>query len=59
MEGQSQKAVEISDSMVQLSESSSQTAAFLREVNGTIAQLNETAQMLQNEILSFKLDEEH
>lgn len=51
--------MEISDSMVQLSESSSQTAAFLREFNGTIAQLNETAQMLQNEILSFKLDEEH
>ena len=43
--------------MVQLSESSSQTAASLREVNGAIAQLNETAQTLQNEISYFKFDE--
>jgi methyl-accepting chemotaxis protein WspA len=47
--------VQISDTMVQLSGASSQSAASLREVNGAIAQLNETAQSLRYEVSRFKV----
>jgi len=55
MEGQSQGAVQISDAMVQLSEASCQTADSLREINGAIAQLNEAAQGLRQEISRFQV----
>jgi len=41
--------------MVYLSESSSQTAGVLREINGAISQLNEASQGLRQEIYRFKV----
>jgi methyl-accepting chemotaxis protein WspA len=55
VDAQSQGAVQISEAMLQLTEASSQSAASLREVNGAIAQLNEAAQILRQEVSRFKL----
>lgn len=55
MEAQSQGAEQISEAMVQLSEASSQTAISLREINSAIAQLNDAAHGLRQEISRFKV----
>ncbi|MBD2774160.1 methyl-accepting chemotaxis protein [Iningainema tapete] len=55
MEAQSQGAEQISEAMVQLSEASSQTAVSLREINSAIAQLNDAAHGLRQEISRFKV----
>ncbi len=47
METQYEGAQQISEVMVYLSESSSQTAGALREINGAISQLNEASQGLR------------
>jgi methyl-accepting chemotaxis protein WspA len=43
---------------LQLSQAGSQTADALREINSAIAQLNDTAQDLRQEISQFKLGKE-
>ncbi len=53
METQSLGAQQISDAMVQLSSTSLQTADSLREINYAIAQLNQVAQGLRQEISRF------
>lgn len=55
MEAQSEGAQQISEVMVYLSQSSSQTAGALREINGAISQLNEASQGLCQEISRFKV----
>jgi methyl-accepting chemotaxis protein WspA len=55
MDTQSQGALQISDAMVQLSSTSLQTADSLREINSAIAQLNQVANGLRQEISRFKL----
>ena len=55
MESQSEGAQQISEVMVYLSQSSSQTAGTLREINGAISQLNEASQGLRQEISRFKV----
>ncbi|TAG14211.1 MAG: HAMP domain-containing protein [Oscillatoriales cyanobacterium] len=55
MEAQSEGAQQISEVMVYLSQSSSQTAGALREINGAISQLNEASQGLRQEIYRFKV----
>ncbi|MBF2006266.1 MAG: methyl-accepting chemotaxis protein [Chlorogloeopsis fritschii C42_A2020_084] len=55
MDTQSQGAQQISDAMVQLSSTSLQTADSLREINSAIAQLNQVANGLRQEISRFKL----
>ncbi|MBW4559597.1 MAG: methyl-accepting chemotaxis protein [Mojavia pulchra JT2-VF2] len=59
METQSQGAQQISDAMTQLSSTSVQTAASLREINNAIAQLNQVAQGLRQEISRFKVKAEN
>ncbi|MGF1991987.1 MAG: methyl-accepting chemotaxis protein [Nostoc sp. ZfuVER08] len=54
-ETQSQGAQQISDAMVQLSSTSLQTADSLREINSAIAQLNQVAQGLRQEISHFQV----
>ncbi len=54
-ETQSQGAQQISDAMVQLSSTSLQTADSLREINSAIAQLNQVAQGLRQEISRFQV----
>jgi methyl-accepting chemotaxis protein WspA len=56
MEIQSQGAEQISDAMNQLNTNSAQTAASLREINNAIAQLNQVAQGLRQEISRFKVN---
>jgi methyl-accepting chemotaxis protein WspA len=55
MEAQSEGAQQISEVMVYLSQSSSQTAGALREINGAISKLNEASQGLRQEISRFKV----
>lgn len=55
MEAQSEGAQQISETVAQLSEASAQTAETLTEINRAIEHLNEVAQTLRQEILSFKL----
>jgi methyl-accepting chemotaxis protein WspA len=55
MEAQSEGAQQISEVMVYLSQSSSQTAGALREINAAISQLNEASQGLRQEISRFKV----
>jgi methyl-accepting chemotaxis protein WspA len=55
MDTQSQGALQISEAMVQLSSTSLQTADSLREINSAIAQLNQVANGLRQEISRFKL----
>ncbi len=55
---QSQGAQQISDAMVQLSSTSLQTADSLREINYAIAQLNQVAQGLRQEISRFQVKAE-
>jgi len=59
METQSLGAQQISDAMVQLSSTSVQTADALREINYAIAQLNQVAQGLRQEISRFQVKTEH
>ncbi|WP_392531227.1 methyl-accepting chemotaxis protein [Nostoc sp. C117] len=56
---QSQGAQQISDAMVQLSSNSVQTADSLREINSAIAQLNQVAQGLRQEIARFQVKTEY
>ncbi|MEH2368298.1 methyl-accepting chemotaxis protein [Nostoc sp.] len=56
---QSQGAQQISDAMVQLSSTSVQTADSLREINSAIAQLNQVAQGLRQEIARFQVKREY
>jgi methyl-accepting chemotaxis protein WspA len=58
MEAQSDGAEQITEVMLHLSHTGSQTADALREINCAIAQLNETAQDLRQEISQFKLGKE-
>ncbi|MBD2414369.1 methyl-accepting chemotaxis protein [Nostoc calcicola FACHB-389] len=58
MEIQSLGAQQISDAMVQLSSTSLQTADSLREINSAIAQLNQVAQGLRQEISRFQVKTE-
>lgn len=58
MEAQSDGAEQITEVMLHLSHTGSQTADALREINYAIAQLNETAQDLKQEISQFKLGKE-
>ncbi|MFN6540197.1 MAG: methyl-accepting chemotaxis protein [Nostoc sp. EkiNYC01] len=58
METQSLGAQQISDAMVQLSSTSLQTADSLREINYAIAQLNQVAQGLRQEISRFQVKAE-
>lgn len=55
MEAQSEGAQQISEVMVYLSQSASQTAGALREINGAISQLNDASQGLRQEISRFKV----
>jgi methyl-accepting chemotaxis protein WspA len=55
MEAQSEGAQQISETMAQLAEISLQTADALREINSSIAQLNEAAQGMRHEISRFKV----
>ncbi|MGI0484079.1 methyl-accepting chemotaxis protein [Pantanalinema rosaneae CENA516] len=55
MEMQSQGAQQISEAMMQLKESSGQTAASLNETNTVITQLSHVAQGLQTAISRFKI----
>ncbi|MBP5971491.1 methyl-accepting chemotaxis protein [Brasilonema sp. CT11] len=55
MEAQSESAVQINEAMVQLSEASSQTADSLRGINIAIAQLNDAAHSLRQEVSQFKV----
>jgi methyl-accepting chemotaxis protein WspA len=55
MEAQSQGAIQISESMVQLNDGAQQTAASLRETNSTLEQLSQAARDMQTEITRFKL----
>ncbi|MDZ8090589.1 MAG: CHASE3 domain-containing protein [Nostoc sp. DedQUE05] len=59
MEIQSVGAQQISDAMVQLSSTSVQTADSLREINHAIAQLNQVAQGLRQEIARFQVKTEY
>ncbi|HEY9848029.1 MAG TPA: methyl-accepting chemotaxis protein, partial [Leptolyngbyaceae cyanobacterium] len=54
MEAQSQGAQQISQAILQLTEASSQTVQSLREVNGTIRQLNDVSQNLRQEVLKLE-----
>lgn len=56
MEAQSEGAQQISEVMVYLSQSSSQTAGALCEINGAISQLNDASQGLRQEISRFKVN---
>lgn len=56
MEAQSEGAQQISEAMTQLSDAAAQTAETLSEINGAINHLNEVAQTLRQEILTFKLN---
>ena len=56
MESQVEGAQHINEAMVHLSQASLQTAESLREINGAIAQLNEAAQGLHQEISRFKIN---
>ncbi|MEH2418111.1 HAMP domain-containing methyl-accepting chemotaxis protein [Nostoc sp.] len=58
METQSVGAQQISETMVQLSSSSVQTADSLREINHAIAQLNQVGQGLRQEIARFQVKTE-
>ncbi|MEH2409203.1 MAG: methyl-accepting chemotaxis protein [Nostoc sp.] len=58
METQSVGAQQISEAMVQLSSTSVQTADSLREINHGIAQLNQVAQGLRQEIARFQVKTE-
>jgi methyl-accepting chemotaxis protein WspA len=58
MEAQTQGAEQISEAMSQLSKGVSQTASALREINGSIIQLNEVAQGLRQEMSHFRLQED-
>ncbi|MGL5063833.1 MAG: methyl-accepting chemotaxis protein [Microcoleus sp.] len=58
MDGQCSRAKQISDVMVNLIENSLQTAGALREINGAISQLNDTAQDLRQEISQFQVGRE-
>lgn len=55
MEAQSEGAQQISEVMVYLSQSSSQTAGALGEINGAISQLNDASQGLRQEISRFQV----
>lgn len=55
MEAQLEGAQQISEVMVYLSGSSSQTAGALREINGAISQLNDASQGFRQEISRFKV----
>ncbi|BAZ50004.1 methyl-accepting chemotaxis sensory transducer [Nostoc sp. NIES-4103] len=55
METQSVGAQQISDAMVLLSSTSVQTADSLREINNAIAQLNQVARGLRQEVSVFKV----
>ncbi|MBW4592949.1 MAG: hypothetical protein KME46_08495 [Brasilonema angustatum HA4187-MV1] len=55
MEAQSESAQQINEAMVQLSEASSQTADSLRGINMAIAQLNDAAHSLRQEVSQFKV----
>ncbi len=58
METQSVGAQQISDAMVQLSSTSVQSTDSLREINHAIAQLNQVAQGLRQEIARFQVKAE-
>ncbi|MEH1898637.1 MAG: methyl-accepting chemotaxis protein [Nostoc sp.] len=58
METQSVGAQQISEAMVQLSSTSVQSADSLREINHAIAQLNQVAQGLRQEIARFQVKTE-
>lgn len=58
MEAQAQGAQQISIAMVQLSETSTQTADSLREINNVIEQLNQASHGLRQEISRFKVSTE-
>ncbi|MFB2773057.1 hypothetical protein ACE1AT_27860, partial [Pelatocladus sp. BLCC-F211] len=58
MEIQSQGALQISEAMTQLSSASVQTVDSLREINHAIAQLNQVAQGLRQEISRFQVNRE-
>ncbi|MEH2199156.1 methyl-accepting chemotaxis protein [Nostoc sp.] len=58
METQSVGAQQISEAMVQLSSTSVQTTDSLREINHAIAQLNQVAQGLRQEIARFQVKTE-
>jgi methyl-accepting chemotaxis protein WspA len=55
MEGQSEGAQQISKVMVDLIQNSLQTAGALREINGSISQLNDAANGLHQEISRFQV----
>ena len=55
MEAQSAGAGQISEVMAYLSQTSSQTADALRDINGAICQLNDASQGLHQEISRFKV----
>ncbi|MEH1982340.1 methyl-accepting chemotaxis protein [Nostoc sp.] len=59
METQSVGAQQISETMVQLSSTSVQSADSLREINHAIAQLNQVAQGLRQEISRFQVEAEY
>ncbi|WP_448267865.1 HAMP domain-containing methyl-accepting chemotaxis protein [Nostoc sp. DSM 114159] len=58
METQSVGAQQISETMVQLSSTSVQSTDSLREINHAIAQLNQVAQGLRQEIARFQVEAE-
>ncbi|MEH2108621.1 methyl-accepting chemotaxis protein [Nostoc sp.] len=58
METQSVGAQQISEAMVQLSSTSVQSTDSLREINHAIAQLNQVAQGLRQEIARFQVEAE-
>jgi methyl-accepting chemotaxis protein WspA len=58
METQSVGAQQISEAMVQLSSASVQSTDSLREINHAIAQLNQVAQGLRQEIARFQVKTE-
>ncbi len=59
METQSVGAQQISETMVQLSSTSVQSTDSLREINHAIAQLNQVAQGLRQEIARFQVEAEY
>ncbi|WP_335040806.1 HAMP domain-containing methyl-accepting chemotaxis protein [Nostoc sp.] len=59
METQSVGAQQISETMVQLSSTSVQSTDSLREINHAIAQLNQVAQGLRQEIARFQVEAEN
>jgi methyl-accepting chemotaxis protein WspA len=55
MHAQATGAVQISDTLTQLSDSAHQTAESLRQFNLTIGHLNDAARGLQTSVARFKL----